>query len=429
MPSTVLGEHATTLPSGTTAQRPSPASTGMTRFNTTTGSLEFYNGENWISTNLIPSVVSVTGVIYAGSSSTLTLSILNSTDTVTVRFKEGGTTIANVSDVTVTAGSASVTVPSAVFGQTAGDTILVSVINIDGTPSSNEISKTVSAPPSGGTVTTTGSYRVHTFTSSGSFVVPSGTTLSNVEYLVIGGGGGGGGPISGGGGAGGYRTSVPGQTSGGNSSAESRISTLSAGTYSITVAAGGAGVADNGPGPSGQGDNSVFSSITSIGGGSSPAYGGVGISGGSGGGGARAPGPGGSIQPGGAGTSGQGSNGGPGSNSGGGDNYGSGGGGGGAGGVGGTASGATGGTGGSGLSNNITGSAVTRSGGGGGGAYNGTGGPGGPGGGGNGSPGSGPSATAGSTNTGSGGGAGGYPNTRAGANGGSGLVIIRYILT
>ena len=77
---------------------------------------------------------------------------------------------------------------------------------------------------SGGTITnyTDGpiSYRVHTFTSSGTFVV---NTLSSgisggddIEYLVVAGGGGGGGSNAGGGGAGGLRTNLPGvQTAGG----------------------------------------------------------------------------------------------------------------------------------------------------------------------------------------------------------------------
>lgn len=35
------------LPSGTTAQRPASPATGMMRFNTTTGSVEVYNGTSW----------------------------------------------------------------------------------------------------------------------------------------------------------------------------------------------------------------------------------------------------------------------------------------------------------------------------------------------------------------------------------------------
>ena len=39
------------LPSGTTAQRPSSPDIGESRMNTTNGSLEYYDGNNWISTN------------------------------------------------------------------------------------------------------------------------------------------------------------------------------------------------------------------------------------------------------------------------------------------------------------------------------------------------------------------------------------------
>ena len=103
----------------------------------------------------------------------------------------------------------------------------------------------------GGTVTniTDGgvNYRVHTFRSSGNFIVNAGVTLS-VTYLVVAGGGGGGGLGSpaggGGGGAGGYLTGT---------------ATVSTSTYVITVGAGG--VIDT------SGANSVFSTFTAIGGG------------------------------------------------------------------------------------------------------------------------------------------------------------------
>lgn len=41
------GTGALTLPSGNTAQRPTIGIVGMTRFNTTTGSVETYNGTSW----------------------------------------------------------------------------------------------------------------------------------------------------------------------------------------------------------------------------------------------------------------------------------------------------------------------------------------------------------------------------------------------
>ena len=251
--------------------------------------------------------------------------------------------------------------------------------------------------------------------------------ILTVDYLVVAGGGGGGAAISGGGGAGGLRTSY-GNTRGGGQSSESNL-TIAAGTnYTVTVGAGGAGGTDSGIGGvanGSNGGNSVFSTITSIGGGTSKDYEGSGIDGGCGGGAPRRAG----NTPGNAVTSPvvHGYGGGSGSTSGGQDNYGSGAGGGGAGSVGGNGSGSTGGAGGSGLAVSITGASVTYAGGGGGGAFNGTGGTG-TDGGGNGSGGS-SAATNGSPNVGAGGGAGGYPTTKSGGDGGSGVVILRYLDT
>ena len=67
--------------------------------------------------------------------------------------------------------------------------------------------------------------------------------ITGLEYLVIGGGGAGGtgdGYRGGGGGAGGYRTNVPGDTSGGNSPAEDPYPTIPIGTQlSVVVGEGG----------------------------------------------------------------------------------------------------------------------------------------------------------------------------------------------
>ena len=251
------------MPAGTTAERPASAGLGWTRLNTDTGSVEVYDGTNWNSVTR-PFISSVTGNIYAGSTSNLVIAGQNFTSTITVRFIEGGSTVADVTGVTVTSGSATVAVPAAVYGQTAGDSIEIKVINSDGTLSANSITKTVVALPTGGTITTSGSYRIHTFTSSSSFVVPSGVTLTDVQYLVIAGGGGGGcgSSAAGGGGAGGYRSSVPGQSSGGGASAESVIASMGANTYTVTVGAGGAGVSGQTAGNSGS--NSVFWAQTHI---------------------------------------------------------------------------------------------------------------------------------------------------------------------
>lgn len=132
---------------------------------------------------------------------------------------------------------------------------------------------------SGGVKTQTGEYTVHTFTSSGVFEV-IGDDIE-VEYLVIAGGGGGGLYEHGsGGGAGGYRCSVPGEMSGGNTQAETPI-TLSAGSYPVIVGAGGY--------PGMNGFESSFGEIESIGGGAGHTTGvaapGAPMTGGSGGGG------------------------------------------------------------------------------------------------------------------------------------------------
>ena len=103
-----------------------------------------------------------------------------------------------------------------------------------------------------------------------------------VDYLVVAGGGGGAYHVGGGGGAGGLRTSY-GSTTGGGGSAESSLSLAAATNYTVTVGGGGA-VNTNGV-------NSIFSNITSIGGGHSGGYNGssniTGNDGGSGGGSGR----------------------------------------------------------------------------------------------------------------------------------------------
>jgi hypothetical protein len=427
MPSTILGEHATTLPSGTTGQRPNPASAGMTRYNTTTGSLEFYDGTTWVSTNLIPTVNSVTGNIYVGAATTLTLALTNATENITVRYAEGGSTLKDVA-ATVTAGSSTTTVPSEVYGQTSGDTISISILNQDGTPSGNAITKTVLASPTGGTVTTSGSYRVHTFTSSGTFA--TGGFAGTVEYLVVGGGAGAVGHNSGGGGgAGGFRTNVTGATSGRNSSAEGGYTLTASTNYTVTVGAGSAGGGNGSGFDISNGANSVFGVITSLGGGKggdgqvgAPSTR-LGAPGGCGGG----------VRPcsdatAGSGTAGQGFDGGSGTCE---VPY-PGGGGGGAG-----ANGTTratpqtqAGPGGVGIQSSITGTATYYAGGGGGSTQAGgtSAASGGSGGGGvGGYPSAGPGGNGGA-NTGGGGGAGDGAASASSGNGGSGIVIVRYIL-
>jgi len=276
----------------------------------------------------------------------------------------------------------------------------------------------------GGVISKSGNYYVHTFTASGTFTPTA--NLTDVEYLVVGGGGGGSNTFGGhaGGGAGGYRLSVTGENSGGGASAEAKLSLTSGTAYTVTVGAGGTGapavpsvVATNGV-------SSSFSSITSLGGG----YAGNdtnSLTGGAGGAGGGGGGAGSSFGVGGAGTTNQGFNGGAGRA--GTNGVRAGGAGGGAGSIGLNASNGVGGNGGGGLSSSITGTSIARAGGGGGGTLNGT--VLGVGTAGGGSAVFNSNGASGTSNTGGGGGGSDFQGSgdRAGGNGGSGIVVVRYL--
>jgi hypothetical protein len=379
--------------------------------------------------------------------------------TVTLPASPSAGDIVAIADYTNTFATNNVTVGrnSEPIGGIAADATLstdglsVTFVYVDGTEgwkNVNDATSNTTGNPflvaTGGTVTTCGNCKIHTFTGPGTFTVckvsctPSHNTVS---YLVVAGGASGGyNYAGGGGGAGGFRevkTPITPYTASpkcGYPSAPNRV-TVTATAFPITVGAGGSAS----PGGSGRngcnGSNSVFSTITAAGGGGGGSGCGSptnrGVNGGSGGGGggycASNPAPGGTgntppVSP------SQGNNGG--SNSTTAPDYGSGGGGGatqaGANGLG-TGSGS--GNGGAGATTNISGSPTGYAGGGGGGATpTGPKGSGGTGGGGNGGEGGGDTAPAGTANTGGGGGGGGYSPGGLGnqGGGGSGIVIIRY---
>jgi hypothetical protein len=307
-----------------------------------------------------------------------------------------------------------------------------------------DLSNPLYVTATGGTITTSGNFKIHTFTGPGTFCVScAGNSLGSntVSYMVVAGGGGGGGSSqtpndagSSGGGAGGYRE--------GKASTDCYTASplnapaglpVAASPYPITVGGGGAGINNNNAGS--KGVNSTFSTITSAGGGGGGGYQvpegqacrpiAV-LQGGSGGGGGtyqNSPGQSGS------GTGNQPPVSPPQGNDGGNGTGGRGGaGGGGAGAVGCNGSPSNAGNGGNGVTSEITGSPVTRGGGGGGGSMPGTAGSGGTGGGGDASnvP---NSSSPGTANTGGGGAGGGKNNVNTnavGKAGGSGIVVIRY---
>jgi hypothetical protein len=313
----------------------------------------------------------------------------------------------------------------------------ITLVYVDGTQgwksvNSNEtINEIKYITATGGTVTCCGDYKIHTFTGPGTFTVTcSGNAAgsNSVDYLAVAGGGGG--SWYAGGGAGGYRESS------GTASGSYTVSPLGACVSALPITATGYPITVGGGGPGAragtQGSNSVFSTITSTGGGGgrdgdgTPAGG----PGGSGGGGDYRSAP---YGNGGTGNTPpvsppQGNPGGDGSGITGTTIY-AGGGGGGAGAVGNNATNPSAGPGGNGVTSSINGTPTARGGGGGGATYPpnpGTVHPGGTGGGGTGTGASGGAATSGTANTGGGGGGGGETNPNSPGSGGSGIVIIRY---
>jgi hypothetical protein len=229
------------------------------------------------------------------------------------------------------------------------------------------------------------------------------------EYLVVAGGGGGGL------GNGSYREGGGGGGAGGLKTGNLTLSPATA--YTVTVGAKGIGKVTGSTGFGTNGGDSVFSTITSTGGGGGAPHDTGGLAGGSGGGAGCQGSSGGNATP-----AGQG-------NAGGAGYIGTAAGAGGGGGAGGTGSngnsGSNGGAGGAGISSSISGSAFVYAAGGGGGGHIGGGAAGGVGAGRGGGQQNSTTPTPASDNTGSGGG-GGTDNSKPGQDGGSGVVILKY---
>ena len=167
--------------------------------------------------------------------------------------KIGGQTV----DATLSTEGASVTL---VYSDSTQGWLVVNDGNQSEAPTALYVTAT------GGTISTCGNFKTHIFTGPGTFTVscagnPTGSTT--LEYLVVAGGGGGGHDQGGGGGAGGFRSfsSTPGTNSPLNAPAGL---TAAVQGYPITVGAGGAA--------QGNGNNSVFSTITSTAGGYGGGY-------------------------------------------------------------------------------------------------------------------------------------------------------------
>ena len=428
-----LGASGDTVTLGTGASQSGFGRTGTVDWQTTpkTGDFTAVNGEGYF-VNTTSGAITMT--MPSGSAGAI-VSIQDYNKT----FDDNNFIVAPASGQIINGGTASASLTIKTEGQG------LTFVYVDGTVGwktvhENEFLKggETFMSATGGTVTCSGNYKIHTFTGPGTFCVSaiSATPANNeVSYIVVGAGGGAGNGNNGsnrngggGGGAGGFRESKSGVDCYSASPLEGSTNiSVTATAFPITVGGGGGGgySANNG-------DNSVFSTVTSAGGGggtSDESGAGGGKDGGSGGGSGNnggPPGPGGVV----AGGSGNTPSTSPPQGKDGSQSPGDfGGGGGGAG-----AAGSSSDDGGAGVTTSITGSPVTYAGGGGGGSppSQGGGGSGGTGGGGNGGPGCGPGpagdGTAGTANTGGGGGGGdsGPSGNANGGAGGSGIVVIRY---
>jgi hypothetical protein len=460
------------IPTGDTAGRPANPVIGDVYYNGELGILEIFDGTNFIACSSPPAQPSVVSAVDVGTSraygsaqATVTVSdgagggsIIDYTAFGTLGASEYSATT-TATTITLTVGDsgtysitakannnfgssissaatsvALTTVPQAPTIGTATTSGVTSDITVTWTLGSNggkNLSSITITPYLNGTTAQTSqtaattSSTTHTFTgltqgsaytfkvkatnANGTGLESSATnsvtvpTFITIDYLVVAGGAGGGNGTGGvvdgsGGGAGGLRSTVT--ASGRGSAVETALNVLSSTNFTVTVGSGGAAAAN--------GSDSVFSSITSTGGGRGDGAVSVNSStiqnaagGGCGGGATQG-------RSAGAGTTGQGY---------GGNDSGSPRGGGG-----GTGAQPTTVTGGNGTAVSITGSSVTY-GGGGGGSENAGDNSGGTGGGGAGNPGG--AGTAGTANTGGGG--GGARTSAAGGAGGSGVVILRYL--
>jgi len=256
---------------------------------TNNGTAAGFGSTGEISWDTTPKTASFTGVSGVGYFINTTSGVI----TVTLPASPSAGNVIGVSDYNSTATTNNITIArnSSNINGSASDLIIskansaIQLVYVDSTTGwqsvfSGNVSD-LSNPylvATGGTQTTCGDYKIHTFTGPGTFTVTKTAIAANdnvVDYLVAAGGGsgpttGGGDGISGGGGAGGFRfyanTSNNPQSGPGapiNNFPSGTSITVSQTSFPIAVGAGGAIT-----GPVGNpGSNSTFSTITSTGGG------------------------------------------------------------------------------------------------------------------------------------------------------------------
>ena len=160
----LTGTGALQLPDGTTAQRPGSPTAGQLRFNTSKFSMEVYDGDNWVLSSTVPSYTADFLVIAGGGGGGyspagtwrggLSISITGSAVTYAAG---GGGYWSNVQQSGNNGNGGAGKANGAGNGENGNPGVVI--IRYSG-----------SQRATGGTVTTTGSDTVHTFTSNGNFV-------------------------------------------------------------------------------------------------------------------------------------------------------------------------------------------------------------------------------------------------------------------
>ena len=139
--------NAISLPSGTTDQRPNPATNGMLRYNTTIGKVEQYADGQWIAITSPPTITSVTGgtILNTTGGETVTINGTSFASGATVKFiASNGTeytspTVTFVSAVQITAVTPQVA--------SAGGDYDIKVTNADGGTITSLDAVTFNGPP------------------------------------------------------------------------------------------------------------------------------------------------------------------------------------------------------------------------------------------------------------------------------------------
>jgi hypothetical protein len=229
---------------------------------------------NWDTTKKTANFTAVSGVGYFLDTTTTTL-------TITLPATPSAGDIVAVADYDGTALTNNITVgrnSSNINGSATDLTInanysAVTLIYVDSTTgwrsvdssNPNDIITPQYVAATGGTISTCGNYKIHSFTGPGTFTVtnagnPAGS--ATVDYMVVAGGGSGGVLHGSGGGAGGFRESVPSPAAWTASPLANPGGALPVSVQGYPITVGGGGTA-----PRTSGSNSVFSTITSAGGG------------------------------------------------------------------------------------------------------------------------------------------------------------------